>query len=208
MQAGPLTPGGGCATVETLGRCTAAPCAYRHAQRASPRVPAQELVLLEKEKELLEREQTVMVLREEVRARACPPPRPRCHCLAAGVPTAACLPAACGAPRLDGGVQRSDLRGAASQLCCHRLPGHRQSLPPPTQPVISPEPTHQPAMPCGHPQHQCARSPPHPPLPDAPPSLQLEIEKKLRTLLTKEKEKAEEEATLAMGLCTGGSMLP
>ena len=31
---------------------------------------------------------------------------------------------------------------------------------------------------------------------------------KLRTLLTKEKEKAEEEATLAMGLCTGGSMLP
>ncbi|KAL4442133.1 hypothetical protein ABPG77_011394 [Micractinium sp. CCAP 211/92] len=37
---------------------------------------------------------------------------------------------------------------------------------------------------------------------------ELEIEKKLRTLLTKEKEKAEEEATLAMGLCTGGSMLP
>jgi hypothetical protein len=29
-------------------------------------VPSQELVLLEKEKELLEKEQTVMVLREEV----------------------------------------------------------------------------------------------------------------------------------------------
>lgn len=38
--------------------------------------------------------------------------------------------------------------------------------------------------------------------------MQLEIEKKLRTLLTKEKEKAEEEAALAMGLCTGSSMLP
>jgi len=37
---------------------------------------------------------------------------------------------------------------------------------------------------------------------------ELEIERKLRTLLTKEKEKAEEEAALAMGLCTGGSMLP
>ena len=35
---------------------------------------------------------------------------------------------------------------------------------------------------------------------------QLELEKKLRTLLTKEKEKAEEEAALAMGLCTGGSI--
>ena len=38
--------------------------------------------------------------------------------------------------------------------------------------------------------------------------LQLAIEQKLRGLLTKEKEKAEEEAALAMGLCTGGSMLP
>ena len=37
---------------------------------------------------------------------------------------------------------------------------------------------------------------------------QLEIGKKLRTLLTKEKEKAEEEAALAMGMCTGGFMLP
>ena len=37
---------------------------------------------------------------------------------------------------------------------------------------------------------------------------QLEIEQKLRALLTKEKEKAEEEAALAMGLCTGGAMLP
>ena len=36
--------------------------------------------------------------------------------------------------------------------------------------------------------------------------VQLELEKKLRTLLTKEKEKAEEEAALAMGLCTGGSI--
>lgn len=36
---------------------------------------------------------------------------------------------------------------------------------------------------------------------------QLDIERKLRALLTKEKEKAEEEAALAMGLCTGGSML-
>ena len=34
--------------------------------------------------------------------------------------------------------------------------------------------------------------------------MQLDLEKKLRTLLTKEKEKAEEEAALAMGLCTGG----
>lgn len=46
------------------------------------------------------------------------------------------------------------------------------------------------------------------PPPKHPPCLQLEIEKKLRVLLTKEKEKAEEEATLAMGLCTGSSMLP
>ncbi|KAK9806660.1 hypothetical protein WJX73_005247 [Symbiochloris irregularis] len=36
---------------------------------------------------------------------------------------------------------------------------------------------------------------------------QLEIEKKLRTLLTKEKQKAEEEAALAMGMC-GGALLP
>ena len=35
---------------------------------------------------------------------------------------------------------------------------------------------------------------------------QLDLERKLRTLLTKEKEKAEEEAALAMGLCTGGSI--
>ena len=39
--------------------------------------------------------------------------------------------------------------------------------------------------------------------------MKLDIEKKLRSLLTKEKEKAEEQAALAMGLCaTGGSMLP
>ena len=36
--------------------------------------------------------------------------------------------------------------------------------------------------------------------------LQLDLERKLRTLLTKEKEKAEEEAALAMGLCTGGAI--
>lgn len=41
--------------------------------------------------------------------------------------------------------------------------------------------------------------------PRVPP--QLDIERKLRALLSKEKEKAEEEAALAMGLCTGGSML-
>lgn len=51
--------------------------------------------------------------------------------------------------------------------------------------------------------HSITRVPSLPPFPS-----QLEIEKKLRTLLTKEKEKAEEEATLAMGLCTGSSMLP
>lgn len=40
-------------------------------------------------------------------------------------------------------------------------------------------------------------------------TLQLALERKLRALLTKEKEKAEEEATLAMGLCNlGGAMLP
>jgi len=37
---------------------------------------------------------------------------------------------------------------------------------------------------------------------------ELEIEKKLRALITKEKEKAEEEAALAMGLCSGSTMLP
>ncbi|KAF5840247.1 hypothetical protein DUNSADRAFT_17350 [Dunaliella salina] len=37
---------------------------------------------------------------------------------------------------------------------------------------------------------------------------QLDLERKLRALLTKEKEKAEEEAALAMGLCTGSAMLP
>eukprot|EP00983_Pelagomonas_calceolata_P113889 1160033-Pelagomonas_calceolata.AAC.11 len=36
----------------------------------------------------------------------------------------------------------------------------------------------------------------------------LDLERKLRALLTKEKEKAEEEAALAMGLCTGSAMLP
>ena len=41
-----------------------------------------------------------------------------------------------------------------------------------------------------------------------PSCLQLELERKIRTLLSKEKEKAEEEAALAMGLCTGGAMLP
>lgn len=38
--------------------------------------------------------------------------------------------------------------------------------------------------------------------------VQLEIEKKLRALLTKEKEKAEEEAALSMGMCAGGFLLP
>jgi hypothetical protein len=37
---------------------------------------------------------------------------------------------------------------------------------------------------------------------------ELEVERKLRALVTKEKEKAEEEAALAQALCTGGSMLP
>lgn len=37
---------------------------------------------------------------------------------------------------------------------------------------------------------------------------ELEIERKLRALITKEKEEAEEEAALAMGLCTGSTMLP
>lgn len=37
---------------------------------------------------------------------------------------------------------------------------------------------------------------------------ELELERKLRALLTKEKERAEEEAALAMGLCVGGAMLP
>ncbi len=38
---------------------------------------------------------------------------------------------------------------------------------------------------------------------------QLELERKLRALLTKDKEKAQEEAALALGLCgTGGAMLP
>jgi len=36
----------------------------------------------------------------------------------------------------------------------------------------------------------------------------LELERKLRALLSKEKEKAEEQAALASGLCVGGSMLP
>ena len=43
---------------------------------------------------------------------------------------------------------------------------------------------------------------PHPPQPARP--AQLELERKLRALLTKEKERAEEEAALAMGLCGGG----
>ena len=38
--------------------------------------------------------------------------------------------------------------------------------------------------------------------------LQLDLERKLRALLTKEKDKAEEEAALAMGLCTGAFTLP
>lgn len=38
--------------------------------------------------------------------------------------------------------------------------------------------------------------------------VQLDLERKLRALLTKEKERAEEEAALAMGLCTGGAILP
>lgn len=38
--------------------------------------------------------------------------------------------------------------------------------------------------------------------------LQLDLERKLRGLLTKEKEKAEEQAALAMGLCTGAFALP
>lgn len=37
---------------------------------------------------------------------------------------------------------------------------------------------------------------------------ELELERKLRALLSKEKDQAEEEAALAMGLCTGGAMLP
>lgn len=45
-------------------------------------------------------------------------------------------------------------------------------------------------------------------VPTHPDAAQLEIERKLRALLTKDKEKAEEEAALAFGLCTGTSMLP
>jgi len=37
---------------------------------------------------------------------------------------------------------------------------------------------------------------------------ELELEKKLRALLTKEKDKANEEAALAIGLCSQGSLLP
>ncbi|DBA96554.1 hypothetical protein WJX77_011042 [Trebouxia sp. C0004] len=37
---------------------------------------------------------------------------------------------------------------------------------------------------------------------------ELDLERKLRALLTKEKDKAEEEAALAMGLCTGAFTLP
>ncbi|KAG2491139.1 hypothetical protein HYH03_010581 [Edaphochlamys debaryana] len=37
---------------------------------------------------------------------------------------------------------------------------------------------------------------------------ELEVERKLRALLTKEKERAEEEAALAMGLCMGGFSMP
>ena len=37
---------------------------------------------------------------------------------------------------------------------------------------------------------------------------ELRLERQLRALLTKEKEKAEEEAALAAGLCVGGAMLP
>lgn len=38
--------------------------------------------------------------------------------------------------------------------------------------------------------------------------LQLDLERKLRALLTKEKDKAEEQAALCMGLCTGAFTLP
>ena len=38
--------------------------------------------------------------------------------------------------------------------------------------------------------------------------LQLDLERKLRALLTKEKDKAEEQAALSMGLCTGAFTLP
>lgn len=37
---------------------------------------------------------------------------------------------------------------------------------------------------------------------------ELEIERNIRAIITKEKEQAEEEAALAMGLCTGSTMLP
>ena len=37
---------------------------------------------------------------------------------------------------------------------------------------------------------------------------ELEIERNIRALITKQKEQAEEEAALAMGLCTGSTMLP
>lgn len=38
--------------------------------------------------------------------------------------------------------------------------------------------------------------------------VQLDLERRLRGLLTKEKDKAEEQAALAMGLCTGAFSLP
>lgn len=68
-------------------------------------------------------------------------------------------------------------------------------------PQFAPPPTHT------HHHHRTAllADPPH-----QPPTTrsQLEVERKLRALLTKEKERAEEEAALAMGLCTGGMMFP
>ena len=38
--------------------------------------------------------------------------------------------------------------------------------------------------------------------------MQLDLERQLRALLTKEKNKAEEQAALSMGLCTGAFTLP
>jgi hypothetical protein len=120
--------------------------------------------LLQKEAELLDREQTLIVLKEEVRRSG-----------------AALSADAAGRPRGGRFGKWGCCAGAGT-------PSPPRPLP---IPALSPHrPCHASALPALH-------------------SPQLELERKLRALLTKDKEKAQEEAALALGLCgTGGTMLP
>jgi hypothetical protein len=138
-----------------------------------------ELVLLGKEKELLDKDQTVQVLREEVRGFDSPH-RPQLQCYEGG--SIAVLPAFTPLVVLRHAAAHMVLGGVPPRLLWQ---SHSRSPPGP------------------HPQSAALRADAACRL-----SAQLALERKVQQLLTEEKDMAVQEAELAIRLCTGASMPP